>query len=243
MPSLRPRCRHRCGVLARRGIEQLEHVAVLTESSCGDDDRVGRRRFTARNDTVREQSLDSVAERHIDRPGAHRAFEHLRDLGTATRRLVPARNRFHPRSLQALDREVDAQRHQPFERGTRFVAEPAHERRIDPPLVDLHVVVEHRVGRVVEDPRGSLHARTRGEEPPARQRGRSTELRVGLEQQDARATVVRGDRGRHARRACADDDDVVVRHSSDHSAPSAGERRRRRAPIGTRMQRSRRAST
>ena len=135
---------------------------------------------------------------------------------------MTARDRLHARPLEALDRKVDAQRHQPLQRRTRLFTQATNHGWIDAPLIDLRVVVEHRLRRIVDDAGCSLHARTGGEEPSARQRGRPTQLRLTLEEQHARAPIVRGDRGGHAGGTAAYDDDVVVGHRWTLSFRSEG---------------------
>jgi hypothetical protein len=71
-------------LLAGGRIRGAQHVAVLTETAGRDDQRVGSRSVATSHDTVVKEPLDAVAERDVDRAGAYRALEFLRDLGTAT---------------------------------------------------------------------------------------------------------------------------------------------------------------
>src|SRR5204863_6900670 len=113
---------------------------------------------------------------------------------------------------EVLHGKDDTQRYQPLERRTRLVAEPSYHWRIDAPLIDLRVVVEHCLRRVANDAGGTLHTRARGEEPSTRQCGRSTQLCLTIEEHHACPSIVRGDGRGHAGRAPTDDDDVVVGH-------------------------------
>ena len=186
------------------------------ETSGGQHDGPGGDRVAADRDAqhpavVHEQPIDPLAERDVDVPFAAVAVEDVDDrpaplpTGTCTRahRLVATDDEL----VVVLDAQIAEPLHDGAGRARRAGCTTAG---VDVPAVHLEVVVEERVGVVVDAELG-LVARAGAHDQASRQARRAADHALGLCDEDARCTGLVGrEGGAETSHSRADDQDIDI---------------------------------
>ena len=201
----------------RRGRREVSSQlgGVVAEATSGEHDGAGRDLVIADGDAGDravgrgQQAVDPLAERDVDVVLAAVPVEDVDDALPSPDGHVDARDALVA-AVDELGVVLDAKVPQPLDGRTGELREPPDDGRVDVPPVELEVVVEQRLG-IVLDAQRPLVPRPGAHDEPARQARRPSDDTLALRHQDtARAHVARRQCGREPRGAGTDHQHVDI---------------------------------
>ena len=201
----------------RRGRREVvsQLGGVVAEATRGEHDGASRDLVIADGDAGdravgrREQAVDPLAERDVDVVLAAVPMEDVDDALPSPDGHVDARDALVT-AVDELGVVLDAKVAQPLDGRADELREPTDDGGVDIPPVELEVVVEERLG-VVLDAQGPLVPRAGAHDEPTRQARRPSDDTLALRHQHTAGTrLARRQRGREPRRAGADHQHVDI---------------------------------